>query len=229
MPQILDRLMALVAFILVSPILLIAFLGLKISSPGPFLYKAKRMGKDREPFLMYKIRTMHVASADKARQKITATQDPRIFPFGKILRLLKIDELPQLLNIIKGHMSFVGPRPEDEEIVSKHYNGWHFETLFVRPGLSSPGSLFNYTHFHIYVRDSHAEEDYIDNFLDRKLALDAVYARHKSFFYDVRVILRTIFIILQVAMGKRSFDTPPESIEAQRIFHVDYETSIRTH
>lgn len=222
MPNFLDRILALCALITLSPLVLFAFVGTKISSPGPFLYSAERIGLNGKPFKMLKIRTMHMQKTSEMRQKITSANDSRIFHFGKFLRFTKIDELPQLLNILKGDMAIIGPRPEDADIVRLHYKPWHRETLTVRPGLSSPGSLFNYTHFDRYVGEEEPEEDYINHFLDRKLALDAVYARNKSFTYDLKIMLRTIRYILIMALGKKIADNPAEAAAAESSFNISY-------
>ena len=131
--------------------MLVSAIGVKITSPGPIFYRAKRMGKDGMIYEMYKFRTMHIG-ADKLGA-ITAEKDKRVFPLGDILRRAKIDELPQLLNIMKGDMAIVGPRPEDPQIVQEYYTKEQWQTLNCMPGLASPGSIFNYTHGNKYLID----------------------------------------------------------------------------
>ena len=106
-----DIAVALTSVILLSPLLLIGVVGIALTSPGPILYRAQRGGRDGVPFVMYKLRTMHVS--DGQGSAITAPGDRRVFPFGAFLRKVKIDELPQFFNILKGDMAIVGPRPED--------------------------------------------------------------------------------------------------------------------
>lgn len=222
MSHIFDRIFALISLIVLSPLLLISFLGVKFSSPGPFLYSTNRVGLNGKLFRIYKIRSMNVQSSEQAGPKITSRSDCRVFPFGHFLRLSKIDELPQLFNILKGEMVIVGPRPEDPEIVEKFYRGWHFQTLSVRPGLTSPGALYNYTHFDLYITGVDPDREYIEKFLDQKLALDAVYASNKSFIYDIKIIFRTVYQIIKVCLGQKTLKNPPESVVATVNYKVKY-------
>jgi lipopolysaccharide/colanic/teichoic acid biosynthesis glycosyltransferase len=148
---------------------------------------------------------------------ITGIQDPRIFRFGSLLRRLKIDELPQLLNVLKGEMSIVGPRPEDPRIVNQYYTPEQYETLTVLPGLASPGSIYNYTHEKQYLANEDFEKSYVERLLPVKLALERVYVREASFFYDLRIIMRTIRIILSIDLGKRHFPEPREMSCIQKV------------
>jgi lipopolysaccharide/colanic/teichoic acid biosynthesis glycosyltransferase len=141
---------------------------------------------------------------------ITSAEDSRVFRFGKWLRDAKLDELPQLFNVIKGDMAIVGPRPEDPTIVRQHYTAENFRTLDVLPGLASPGSIFNYTHGQQTLVGDDATASYVNNLLPIKLALDGVYVERASVFYDVRIIARTLRILLSRAAGKRHFPEPPE-------------------
>ncbi|MGH7494862.1 MAG: sugar transferase [bacterium] len=211
--RLVEKFLAAVAVILLSPIFLLAALGIRLSSAGPVFYCAQRMGRNQRIFTMYKFRTMHVQT--RPQSAITATYDPRVYPFGALLRKLKIDELPQLLNILKGEMSFVGPRPEDPAIVRKHYSPLQLETLQVLPGLASPGSIYNYTHIEAQLDTAHAERSYLEKQLKLKLALELVYVREASLFYDARIVLRTLLVILAIALGKRRFGDPPEMEKAQ--------------
>jgi lipopolysaccharide/colanic/teichoic acid biosynthesis glycosyltransferase len=209
----LDIVLASIAFLFSAPLFIFAALGIRISSPGPIFYKASRVGRDRKIFTMYKFRTMDSARSP-LRSSITAHNDPRIFPFGNLLRRSKIDELPQLLNVIKGEMSIVGPRPEDPVIVRENYRTAHFETLTVLPGLMSPGSLFNFTHGEDLIGSDSPEQYYVDQLLSKKLALDIVYIREASLLYDLAIILRTAWVITSMTFGKRRFPDPPEMHKA---------------
>jgi lipopolysaccharide/colanic/teichoic acid biosynthesis glycosyltransferase len=211
--RLLDIVLASVAFLSSAPLFLFAALGIRIFSRGPIFYSADRVGRDGKIFTMYKFRTMDPARSS-LRSSITANDDPRIFPFGNLLRRSKIDELPQLLNVIKGEMSIVGPRPEDPVIVRKNYRPAHFETLTVLPGLMSPGSLFNFTHGEYLIGSDSPEEYYVDQLLPKKLALDIVYIREASLLYDLAIILRTAWVITSMTFGKRRFPDPPEMHKA---------------
>jgi len=214
--HLIDLILSSMALILSSPLFLLAAIGIRVSAPGPILYRAKRVGINGKVFSMYKFRTMHLNQSSFS-SSITAKNDPRVFRFGLWLRRLKIDELPQLVNILKGEMSIVGPRPEDPQIVGKHYASEHFETLSVLPGLASPGSIYSYTHGENMLNGNAMEECYAERLLPIKLALDIVYVREASFVYDIKVILRTVSVILCSAFGKSHFPDPPEMRKAIRI------------
>ncbi len=210
-----DVINAVTALVLLTPVFVAAFVGIRLASPGPAIYSARRTGRDGVIFVMYKFRTMHVGSA--AAGAITGTRDSRIFFFGRVLRSLKIDELPQLFNVLVGEMSIVGPRPEDPAIVETYYGATGRETLTVLPGLASPGSIFNYTHGHLFLDDASPEESYVARLLPIKLALEVVYVRHRSFITDLKIIFRTIATILFIAAGRKKFPDPPEMTEARAI------------
>jgi len=131
-----------------------------------------------------------------------------------MLRRLKIDELPQLVNILKGDMALVGPRPEDPKIVADHYTASQRETLNIPPGLLSPGSIFDYTHGSAFLRSDSTEEDYVQKLLPVILALDAVYLRKASLGYNIRLVARTAWAIAGKALGRERFPDPPEMNEA---------------
>jgi len=211
-----DVVASMAALLVLSPVFLLAAIAIRLSGRGPILYRAQRCGRGGEPFTMHKFRTMVVEQGPKA-SAITASADGRVFPVGRLLRKLKIDELPQLYDVLRGKMSIVGPRPEDLSIVRDHYAPEHMETLTVRPGLASPGSIYNYTHGERLVGREHPELDYLQNLLPVKLALETVYVREASFAYDLRVILRTLLVIGQIAAGRRLFPDPPETARIDRI------------
>ena len=203
-----DKFLSVLAIIFLSPVMLIAAVGIKLSSNGPVLYRAKRMGKDGKPFIAYKFRTMRVG-ADRSGS-ITALNDTRIFPWGDILRKTKADELPQLFNILQGTMSIIGPRPEDVDIVNKYYTEEEKKTLSVLPGLASPGSIFNYTHGGQFLKKETTAESYAEEFLHIKLALDLYYLKNWSLLYDMELIARTVYTILVISFTRVQLDYPKE-------------------
>lgn len=203
-----DMVLSALALLVLSPVMLIAALGILICDPGPVIYKAKRMGKDLKPVTMYKFRTMRVGS-DK-QGAITGTNDSRVFAWGEILRKIKVDELPQLINILKGEMSIVGPRPEDVDIVNEYYTEKEKLTLKVLPGLACPGSIFNYTHGDKYLSGDDAQKAYTDKFLHIKLSLDLYYLKHWSLIYDISIIIRTVEAIFKTMSGNEWIDYPVE-------------------
>lgn len=210
-----DVIASVIAIVLLSPVLLIAAVSVRLASPGPIFYRARRVGRCGEVFVMHKFRTMHADAGSGS--VITGASDPRVFLAGRILRALKIDELPQLYDVLIGRMSIVGPRPEDPKIVAQYYTELGRETLSVAPGLASPGSLYNYTHGHLCLDDSDAEKSYVTKLLPVKLALELVYVRRASLAYDLRIILRTVLTIVQIGRGKRQFAEPSEMGEARGI------------
>lgn len=191
------------ALIVLSPVFLITAVAIKASSPGPVFYYSERAGLNKKPFHFYKFRSMHPTKKDKG---LFVTDENRVFLVGKIIRRLKIDELPQLINVIKGDMSIVGPRPMVASAVDKLYSGKYEPVSRVRPGLTSAASLFDYT-----VGDTYQDDQaYIREVLPIKLEMELYYVEHESFFYDVQLVWRTIITILQVFCGKKNFGHQPE-------------------
>jgi lipopolysaccharide/colanic/teichoic acid biosynthesis glycosyltransferase len=212
------------ALLLAAPVLLVAGIAIRLASPGPILYRARRVGLGGREFTMFKLRTMHVAAA-RGGSVITAQHDPRVFRVGGWLRKAKIDELPQLINILRGDMSIVGPRPEDPAIVERHYTAAYRKTLTVRPGLASPGSIFNYTHGERMLSAAQPERDYVERLLPMKMAIEMVYVRRAGIWYDVAIITRTAWVIAASLLGRREFADPPELREAELASAIDGATS----
>ena len=199
-----DLLFSVLFLFVFSPVYLLTFIIIKIVSPGPTIYKAKRVGKNGKLFDCYKFRSMRV---DSGKVRLTTLEnDDRIFPFGKFIRKAKIDEMPQVLNILTGEMSVVGPRPEDQENTEKVYVGDYKHILDVKPGLTSTASLYDYTHGELFED----EESYVKIFLPKKLKLELYYVNHRSFWYDVFIVLRTAWLIILKICGKRNFKEPKE-------------------
>lgn len=153
---------------------------------------------------MYKFRTMHVLQAEK--RLVTSVDDPRIFFFGSLLRKAKVDELPQLLNVMKGDMSIVGPRPEDPVIVERNYTKRAVTDLDVLPGLTSPGSLYYYTSGESLLTGNNTDQKYIEAVMPMKLAIDLYYTGNISFVYDLQIMLRTAYVIVAKLAGRKDFN-----------------------
>jgi lipopolysaccharide/colanic/teichoic acid biosynthesis glycosyltransferase len=151
-------------------------------------------------------------SADGAGEPIAGHNDSRVFPFGALLRTTKVDELPQLFNVIRGDMALVGPRPEAPEIVRSHYTADDLATLRVLPGLTSPGSLYYYAYCERLLVQDGIVEQYVKRLLPTKLAIDRVYIARATLLYDIRVILRTVAVIFAKVLGRRDFAYPPELV-----------------
>lgn len=199
-----DLLLAVCFLIVFSPVYIVSWLIIKIVSPGPAIYKAERVGKDGKIFKCYKFRSMRV---DSGKVRLTTLEnDDRIFPFGKFIRKAKIDEMPQIVNILKGEMTVVGPRPEDKENADKVYVGEFVHILDVKPGLTSTASLYDYTHGELFED----EESYEKEFMPKKLKLELYYVNHRTFWYDIQLVLRTAWLIIQKTCGKNEFEEPKE-------------------
>ena len=221
--RLLDIVLAGLGLALAAPLLALAALGIRLSSPGPVLYRARRAGRAGTCFTMFKLRTMHQRQPGRA-SRITGQHDPRVFWLGALLRRTKIDELPQLFNVLRGDMSIVGPRPEDPVIVERHYTPLHHETLRVRPGLASPGSIYHYTHGDALLMGGDPETAYVERVLPLKVTLDVVYVRNASLLTDVRIIGRTLSTITAILAGRRRFPEPPETPEALALMEAERKT-----
>ncbi|EEW23862.1 sugar transferase [Rhodobacter ferrooxidans] len=189
---------SLVILALCLPLFAAVAAAIKLASPGPVFYRARRIGKDGVAFDMLKFRTMHVANAGAV---ITAKGDVRIFRVGAWLRKLKIDELPQFLNVLAGQMSVVGPRPEDPRMVQDHYTPWMLETLRLRPGITSPGAVFYYAQGEGLVDAADPEGSYVARLLPPKLAVERAYMERAGFLSDLHCIGLTAAAILGEATG----------------------------
>ena len=177
--RVFDVLFAVLFLLVFSPIFVITIIVIKIVSPGPVFYKARRVGLHGNVFTCYKFRSMCV---DSGEVKLTTLQnDNRIFPFGYFIRKAKIDEMPQVFNILLGQMTIVGPRPEDVANVRNLYHGEYKRILDVKPGLTSPASLYDYTHGEQYED----EKLYETEFLPQKLALELYYVKNRGLLYDI--------------------------------------------
>jgi len=202
--------------ILTLPVTGIAAIAVRLSDGKPVFYRPQRSGRNGEQFTLHKFRTMRVRPAHGSA--ITSVDDDRIFRVGQLLRSFKIDELPQLYDVVRGRMSIVGPRPEDPDIVERYYTAEDRTTLSVRPGLLGPGSIWNYTHGEaLLAGDPDPEQAYVRSLLPVKLALDRVYLRRASIGYDISLMARTARVIVLIALGRRDFPPPPEMDEAMAL------------
>ena len=193
--------------ILVSIIVLLGFLpfgvvialSLAMVDPGPIFYRQERIGKDGKKFLLWKFRTMRVHQPSEGGQITHGSRDPRITPFGYYLRMLKLDEIPQMLNVLQGEMSLVGPRPEVEKYV-RLYNDEQKKILELRPGCTDITVIRG--HLHDAALLDHHQEDpeqyYIKNLMPKKLAHNLYYLNHQSFWLDLKILIGTILLLLRI-------------------------------
>jgi len=186
--RILDLIISLVGLLLFWDVLAALAVWVKLDSPGPVLYRGKRVGKDGKPFHIYKYRTM-VVGAESQGPAVTFRDDPRITRAGMVLRRYKLDELPQLFNVIKGEMSWVGPRPEDPKYVAL-YNEGQRQVLGVKPGVTGPTQL-KYRDEASTLSGEGVDEEYITRLMPEKLKSDLEYVRTRSLVGDLRILWQT--------------------------------------
>ena len=183
------------ALVLLGPLMLLVALLIKLSSRGPVFYIAPRMGWRGIPFGQIKFRTMHVG-ADR-QGAFTAQHDRRVFAVGRWLRLFKIDELPQILNILRGEMSVVGPRPEEVTTVEKCYTTEQREVLNAMPGLTGLPQVRYFPELSIIdPGDMDPQLHYQTVMLPIRLEMDLEYIRRRSFWFDLGLIAWTIYLIV---------------------------------
>jgi len=192
--RLMDILAAGIGLILLSPLFLVVAIAIKLDSPGPVFYRAKRVGKDGELFRLYKFRSM-VTDAHKRGPAITTSGDSRITRVGRFLRRTKVDELPQLINVFVGDMSLVGPRPEDPRYVSL-YTKEQREILKARPGMTSPAS-FKYRREEELLKGEDWERQYIKEILPNKIDVDLEYIQNRTLWSDIVLIFKTILALFR--------------------------------
>ena len=184
-----DIIVSATALSLLFPLLLLIGLSVALSSPGGAFFRQVRVGRAGKEFRLYKFRTMRPGS--EAQGQITVGgRDPRITGIGYFLRKSKMDELPQLINVMLGDMSIVGPRPEVSRYVAL-YSPEQRNVLNVRPGITSAASIAYMDENEILGRSADPQHAYIEEVMPAKLALDLDYVKNRSFFLDMSIILRT--------------------------------------
>jgi lipopolysaccharide/colanic/teichoic acid biosynthesis glycosyltransferase len=190
-----DLLASLVALLLLSPLMAVLAWRIKRYDGGPVLYAGRRVGKGGKPFGMYKFRTM-VMNADKIGGSSTPDDDPRITPIGKMLRRYKLDELPQLFNVVKGEMSLVGPRPQVQWAVDL-YTPEQRQVLTVPPGITDYASVRFPNEGEILKGSTDPDRDYMEKIHPEKMRLSLEYVRQRSLLTDFKVIAQTFLAILR--------------------------------
>lgn len=191
-----DFICALLGIIGTSPLWFIAIIGILVSDWGPIFYTAHRIGKGNKPFKMYKFRSMRVAKA--ANEASLRPDEDRIFAFGHFIRKAKIDELPQLINILNGTMSIVGPRPVAEDQFDMfRYGKWN-DAAKVPVGLSGPAALYDY----IYGDQITDEKEYMEKVYPTRRELEYTYVQKAGVFYDLKMIIYTVICICYSLVGK---------------------------
>ncbi len=208
-----DVIASLAGLVCLSPLLVVVALLVKLSSPGPVVFRQVRVGRGFRPFYIYKFRSM-VQDAPSLGAPVTAGRDRRVTPVGRLLRRTKIDEVLQLVNVFKGDMSLVGPRPEVAKYVELYRPGFE-EILTVRPGITDLASL-KYRNEEAYLgRFENPEEEYIRSLLPEKIELGREYVRRSSFLLDLELILRTVWGVFFAPAQYPAPEGNPVSTRAQ--------------
>lgn len=188
-----DMVCAALGLLVLSPVLLLCALLVGLTSPGGVLFRQERVGKDGVSFTIYKFRSMR---KDNAGLKISTSSDSRITPVGRVLRKTKLDELPQLWNVLKGDMSFVGPRPEVREYTDL-YTPEQRQVLLVRPGITGLASIRYRNENDLLSASTDPNRTYIEEVMPAKLALDLEYIPCACVSYDVKLILETLVTVVR--------------------------------
>jgi lipopolysaccharide/colanic/teichoic acid biosynthesis glycosyltransferase len=191
MKRFFDIIFSLLGLILTSPLLLILSILIKRESPGPAFYLGERVGKGGKIFRMYKFRSM-VQNADKIGGPSTAADDPRLLKIGRAMKRYQLDELPQFINILKGDMSFVGPRPEVLQEVATYDQESRRIILSVRPGLTDLATLENVHEGEILRGSPNPHKTYQELIKPMKLKLAKEYVQKRNFWLDIKIILKTL-------------------------------------
>ena len=181
---------------LLTPIFVLAALWIKIDSRGPIFFRQERVGFQGVPFRIHKFRTM-ILDAEKIGKQITVGADSRITAVGNFLRKYKLDELPQLIDVLVGDMSLVGPRPEVPKYIDCYSDDEKHDVLSVKPGITDNASIEFRDENELLASSKDPEAAYINEVLPRKIALYRKYVRERSFFGDVVIIFKTIFLIIK--------------------------------
>ena len=191
--RIFDIVCSLLGLIILSPFFLVAALAVGFTSPGGVFFCQERIGLKGKSFIIYKFRTMQ---KDNTGLKITTAGDNRITPVGRLLRKTKLDELPQLWNVLRGDMSFVGPRPEVREYTDL-YTEEQRQIFLVRPGITGVASIRFRNENDLLMASDDPNRTYIEEIMPEKLRLDLTYLPHASVLTDIKLILETLDVVIR--------------------------------
>lgn len=205
MMRLFDFTISLLGLILLSPVFIVLAVFVKVSSPGPVFYSQDRVGRYGRLFRLYKFRSM-VDKADHIGTSVTTGDDPRITRFGKFMRKTKLDELPQLFNVLKGNMSFVGPRPDVLEIIDR-YSPQMKRILEVRPGITSNATLHLRNEEDLLSLAKDPDKAYEEIFIPAKVKLAMEHVTKNSFFFDFGILLNTVWTLTCGRIGSQKEHT----------------------
>lgn len=195
MKRLFDIIASTIWLLVLSPLFLVVAIWIKLDSEGPVFYRQVRVGRYNQDFRIFKFRTMRVGS-DKGSLVTIGGRDPRITRSGYFIRKYKLDELPQLLNVLLGDMSLVGPRPE----VRHYVNYWtpaQRRVLNVRPGITDPASIKYRNENELMEQVEDPENYYINVIMQEKIRLYLEYVEQASFWYDLKLLFKTLYVIVK--------------------------------
>jgi lipopolysaccharide/colanic/teichoic acid biosynthesis glycosyltransferase len=209
MQRLADLLLAAPGIALLAPMMIVVAAAVRASSPGPVLFRQERIGRGGAPFSLFKFRTMR---CDAAGPSITAAGDRRVTVVGRWLRRWKLDELPQLFNVLRGEMSLVGPRPEVAKYV-RLYTPEQRQVLSVRPGITGPSQIRFRDEERLLAQQRDPEQYYVDTLMPAKLALDLDYVRQASLTTDLHLLVITLLAVCRVSLAARKPElSPPDAV-----------------
>ena len=194
MKRLFDIIASGMGLLILSPILIVVAIWIKLDSPGPVFYRQVRVGRNNKDFRICKFRSMRIGS-DQGSLVTIGGRDPRITHSGYFIRKFKIDELPQLINVLIGDMSLVGPRPEVRHYVN-YWTSEQMHVLDVRPGITDPASIRFRNENELLEKAKDPEKYYIEVVMQEKIKLYLEYVEKHNFFYDIKLILQTFWVIV---------------------------------
>jgi len=185
-----DLVVSLLILVVLSPILILLAIAIKLDSKGPVFYRQVRVGRYNEDFKIFKFRTM-VQNADRVGLSLTVGEDPRVTRVGRLIRKLRFDEFSQLLNVLNGSMSLVGPRPEVRKYVDV-YTPEYMATLLVRPGITATSSIVFKDEDKLLNSGGDPEQIYVEQILPPKMALNLEYIKDITVWNDIKIMVQTV-------------------------------------
>ena len=206
-----DTAFAITGLVVLAPVFVLLAMAVRLSSAGPVFYRGSRIGLNGKVFRVLKFRTM-VMNAESLGGSCTGDDDPRITPLGLWMRKYKLDELPQLLNVLKADMSFVGPRPEVRQYVDM-FTKEEKQILSVRPGITDWATLWDSDEGAVLAGTPDPERIYLEKIRPEKIRLQLKYVRERSFLIDLKIILKTCGLVLKRCFGD-------ETCRESRIQHL---------
>lgn len=193
--RVLDIIISVIALIVLLPLFMVIFLLVLITSGSPVFFSQERVGRNWKPFRIFKFRTM-IRDAEILGPQVSIDNDFRVTPFGRILRRYKLDELPQLINVIKGDMSIVGPRPEVKKYADAFKNDYSV-ILKIKPGISDYASIYYRDEASLLKPVLNVEDFYKSSILPQKIQLSHKYMNEMSFFTDIKIIFETVKALMK--------------------------------